>query len=497
MAHESSPWRSAATAATVVAGLVALASALQPPRFTPVQPDLFAAGGTFTNAWGDYDGDGDADLFVGFNGAPNRLYRNDAGTFTDVAAQAGVADARPTRAVAWGDLDADGDVDLLVGFTPGPGGVLRLYRNDGGRFSDITRDAGVTIDSGAVRQPAIVDVDHDGDLDLYVAFRDKPNVLFRNDAGRFTDVAPTLGLADARKSVGGTWFDMDDDGDLDLYQGNMDGDANALFRNDGATFTDVAAEAGVLWGGRTPGDKANGTVRTCVADVNNDGRPDLLTANYGKNGLFLNRGEGRFEEVSAAWGVDADARYDTCALADFDHDGRIDLYVNGTVTGGTSYRDHLYRNTGARFVDVTPDAVKALESDHGAQWHDFDNDGDADLALTGVQPTGMHHLLRNDGVSNGNARSVRLRVVDANGRATRAGAVVRASRNGRAFGAWVVDGGSGYDSQNAIPVHLTLDSGAPLDVEVAWQSPTGERRVARQRVTPAQWSGRTVTLTVP
>ena len=192
-----------------------------------------------------------------------------------------------------------------------------------------------------------------------------------------------------------------------------------------------------------------------------------------------------------------DARYDSCALADFDHDGRIDLYVNGTVTGGTSYRDYLFRNTGTRFEEVTPEAVKVLESDHGAQWHDFDGDGDADLALTGVQPTGMHHLLRNDGVSNGNARSVRVRVVDANGRATRAGAVVRGMRNGRAFGAWLVDGGSGYDSQNAIPVHLTLDSAAPLDLEVAWRSPTGERRVARQRVTPAQWVGRTVTLTVP
>jgi hypothetical protein len=490
-------WKGAAAMAALAAGAVFLAWTAQPPRFTPVQPDLFAAGGTFTNAWGDYDGDGDADLFVGFNGAANRLYRNDAGTFSDVAADAGVADARPTRAVAWGDYDADGDTDLLVGFTPGPGGVLRLYRNDGGRFTDVTRDAGVTIDSGAVRQPAFVDFDHDGDLDLYVAFRDRPNVLFRHDGGRYTDVAALVGLADGRKSVGGVWFDMDDDGDVDLYQGNMDGDANALWRNDGDRFTDVAAESGVMWGGRLPGDRTNGTVRSCAADVDNDGRLDLLTANYGKNGLFLNRGGGRFEEVSEAWGVAIDARYDSCALADFDHDGRIDLYVNGTVTGGTSYRDYLFRNTGTRFEEVTPESVKALESDHGAQWHDFDGDGDADLALTGVQPTGMHHLLRNDGVSNGNARSVRVRVVDANGRATRAGAVVRGMRNGRAFGAWLVDGGSGYDSQNAIPVHLTLDSAAPLELEVAWRSPTGERRVARQRVTPAQWAGRTVTLTVP
>ncbi|MBP9106781.1 MAG: VCBS repeat-containing protein [Gemmatimonadaceae bacterium] len=474
-----------------------VAAWLAPPRFTPVQPELFAAGGSFTNAWGDYDGDGDADLFVGFNGVANRLYRNDRGTFTDVAATAGIADARPTRAAAWGDVDADGDPDLLVGFTPGAGGVLRLYRNVGGRFVDVTREVGVTIDSGAVRQPAFVDIDGDGDLDLYVAFRDKPNVLFRNESGHFADVAPSLGLADPRKSVGGTWFDMDGDGDLDLYQGNMDGDANALWRNDGARFTDIAAEAGVQWGGRPPNDKTKGTVRTCAADVNGDGRLDLVTANYGTNGLFLNRGDGRFEDVSAAWGVNIDSHFDTCALADFDNDGRIDLYVNGTVTGGKSYRDYLLRNTGTRFEDVTPDSIKALESDHGAQWHDFDGDGDADLALTGVQPTGMHHLLRNDLAAADGRRSLRVRVLDARGHATRAGATVRVSRNGKQLGAWVVDGGSGYDAQNDIPLLITLPSLAPVDLEVTAPSANGIARRRMRRVAPAQWAGRTLDIRLP
>ena len=471
--------------------------AWQSPRLTPVQPELFAAGGTFTNAWADYDGDGDLDLFVGFNGAPNRLYRNDAGSFSDVAVQAGVADARPTRAAAWGDIDADGDPDLLVGFTAGPGGVLRLYRNDGGRFADITRDAGITIDSGAVRQPAFVDFDGDGDLDLYVAFRDKANVLFRNDGARFVDVAPSLGLADARKSVGGTWFDMDGDGDLDLYQGNMDGDANALWRNDGARFTDIAGSAGVQWGGRPPNDKTKGTVRTCVADINGDGRLDLIAANYGTNGLFLNRGNGRFEDVSAAWGINLDSHFDTCAPADVDNDGRIDLYINGTVTGGKSYRDYLLRNTGTRFDDVTPDTLKALESDHGAQWADFDGDGDADLALTGVQPTGMHYLLRNDLDPALHARTLRVRVLDAKGHATRAGATVRVSRNGKQLGVWLVDGGSGYDSQNEAPLLITLSSAAPVDLEVTGPSATRAARARLRRVAPANYAGRTLDIRLP
>ena len=106
-------------------------------QFEAVQPELFGLGGSFTNAWADIDIDGDPDLFVGFGGTPNRLYRNDKGTFTDIAAAAGVADARATRAVAWGDFDADGDPDLLVGFTPGETSLLKLYRNDRGKFLDV------------------------------------------------------------------------------------------------------------------------------------------------------------------------------------------------------------------------------------------------------------------------------------------------------------------------------------------------------------------------
>jgi len=472
---------------------------VQGARFTPVQPELLGAGGTFTNAWGDFDGDGDADLFVGFNGSANRLYRNDAGRLVDVAGEAGVADARPTRAVAWGDYDADGDPDLLVGFTPGAGGVLRLYRNDGGRFADVTAGAGIVVDSGAVRQPAFVDVDGDGDLDLYVAFRDRANVLFRNDGGRFTDVAAATGIADPRRSVGGVWFDADDDGDLDLYQGNMDGDANALWRNDGGRFTDVAEGAGVAWGGRTPRERTNGTVRTCAADVDNDGRLDLITANYGTNGLFLNRGNLKFEEVSAAWGVNIDARFDTCALADMDNDGRVDLYVNGTVTGGTSYRDYLLRNVGGRFEDVTPDNLRVLEADHGAQWHDFDRDGDVDLALTGVAAGAMHHLMRNELAPEAAGRSLSVRVLDANGRATRGGATVRlyAAAGGKALGAHLVDGGSGYDAQNDLPVHVGLASGEAVDVEVSVPSARGVVRKRIRQVRPSEWRGRTLEVRVP
>src|SRR6187455_1489359 len=120
------------------------------PAFEPMQPDVMGAGANLTNAFADYDNDGDPDLFVGFDGTPNRLYRNDKGSFTDVGASTGVADARATRAAAWGDFDGDGDPDLLLGFTPlKDASVLKLYRNTVGKFADATSEAGLIVATGA------------------------------------------------------------------------------------------------------------------------------------------------------------------------------------------------------------------------------------------------------------------------------------------------------------------------------------------------------------
>ena len=464
------------------------------PVFEPMQPEVMGAGSNFTNAFADYDNDGDLDLFVGFDGKPNRLYRNDKGVFTDVASAAGVADTRPTRASAWGDFDADGDPDLLLGFTPlKDASVLKLYRNNAGSFADATGAAGLAVPTGAVRQPVWIDFDNDRDLDLFIAFRDRGNALYRNDAGTLTDIAASIGLDDKRRTVGAVWFDYDEDGDLDVAVANMDGDANGLFRNDAGKFTDVAAAAGVAWGGRAPKLAANGTVRVCAADVDADGRFDLFAANYGPLGFFSNRGKGVFEDRSAAWQIAIDSRYDSCAFADFDNDGRLDLYVNGTITGGASWQDSLFRNTGAAFVDVTPPPIRKLQADHGVQWADVDGDGDLDLALTGSRTDGTHVVMRNMLPAADAGRGLHVRVVDANGRAIRAGAEVRvfAAGSTRLIGARLVDSGSGYDAQNDMPVHVGVPPGVSrVDVQV--MVPAGGKRVAtwQRGVAP----GKTITI---
>src|SRR4029453_1229971 len=171
---------------------------------------------------------------------------------------------------------------LSIGFIDGT--PKRVYRNDGGRFTNVAHDLGVDL-TGVTRQVSWIDYDNDGDLDLFLAFRDKPNRLFRHDGARFVDVTVDSGIGDQRKSVGAVWFDIDGDGDLDLFVANQNGDTNGLFRNDGGRFIDVAREWGVE---ALRASEEFGGVGAAVADFDGDGFLDLFVANYGPSALYRN-----------------------------------------------------------------------------------------------------------------------------------------------------------------------------------------------------------------
>ncbi len=473
----------------------------EPVRFQAIQPAVFGAPHAVTVAWADVDGDGQPDEFVGFNKGPSRLYHNEHGTFTDIAEKVGLAIDRPIRSAAWGDYDGDGDPDLFVGFAGGSP-VTALYRNDGPKgFTEVSAEVGLRIDSGVPRQASWIDYDNDGDLDLFIAFRDGPNRLFRNDGPNgFTDVTTASGIGDPRHTVGAVWFDIDQDGDLDLYDANMDGDANGLWINDHGHFHDEAKRWGLAGGGRPVGVDSLGTVRPCLVDFDNDGHLDLFTANYGPNGLFQNLGQGPpWTNVASELGLAIDGRYDTCAWADFDNDGWPDLYVNGTVTHGVSYRDYLMRHAwSGRFVDVTPPNMLKLAADHGAEWVDYDGDGDMDLSLAGVGDDGMHYIMENLLRTEIATRSIEISVVDAKGHATLPGAEVRLYPAGsaRVLGTRIVDTGSGYDAQSVLPLHFGLKNNEPVDVGVTTDTRAGRVTARLANVDPTAYRGRVLVIRV-
>jgi len=465
------------------------------PTFEAVQPELFVASGGQPNAWADFDGDGDLDLFIGFRqGQPNRLYRNDAGTFTEVASSAGVADLTDTRAAAWGDFDGDGDADLYVGFTRKSDAPGRVYRNDGGHFTDVAKTMGLEV-VGESRQPVWIDYDRDGDVDLFLAYRDAPNMLFRNDGARFTSVAKELGLDDPRKTVGAVWFDMDQDGDLDLFVANQNGDHNALYRNDGARFIDVAGELGMDAAGRPPTSGSNGP---SVADIDNDGDLDLFVAGYGNNFLYRADGPAKFTEVAGTLGVAGGDKATPSRWGDFDNDGRIDLYVSSYIDKPLNEHDFLYHNDGSRFTNVMPGNIAKYGATHGVQWADFDKDGDLDLALANNNPEGGHPLYRNMLPPNLAGRSIQVQVLDARGRYTQAGAEVRAYAAGtrKLLGMRLVDTGSGYCSQNMLPVHIGLPTEGRIDIEVTAMTPGGRTMTRVANLTPGKVRGRVLTVKV-
>jgi hypothetical protein len=475
--------------AMAVAVLLSVAQPATPwrPSFELVQPELFAAPGGQANAWADADGDGDLDYFVAFRGRPNRFYRNDNGTFRDVAAEAGLADNQETRSAAWGDFDADGDPDLFIGFAD-PTIAAKVYRNEdrGTRFADVAGGIGVNL-KGIARQAAWIDYDGDGDLDLFSAFRDGANRLLRNDGGRFADVTTESGIGDTRRSVSGVWWDFDRDGDLDLFVANQEGQANGLYRQEGGRFEDVAVAAGVAG---TPRPAEDGGVGPSLADFDLDGDLDLFVANYGSSALYRNDGRA-FTDVAGLTGISLRGHAVTSAWGDLDNDGRPDLYVGNFIAGQPLYRDALFINGSAGFTEALPDVILKHDATHGVQFVDFDADGRRDLALTNNDPDGGGHpLLRNTAVSRG--RGFLVDVTDERGRHTRAGSEVRVYQRGtrRLLAAGLVDSGSGYCSQNAMPVHLGVPETwqGVVDVEVTIVA-GGQRRLnVLRNIDPARHS---------
>ncbi|MDP3736910.1 MAG: CRTAC1 family protein [Hyphomonadaceae bacterium] len=465
------------------------------PVFTSVQPELFGVVGSLSNAWGDFDNDGDIDLAVSLKSGEVRLYRNTAGAFASAGKEMGLPQSgHELRGLSWGDFDGDGDIDLLGGSTS-PDNLTYVFRNDGGKaFIDVAADIGLTIPGRSARQTNWIDYDNDGDLDLYSGNRMGGNKLFNNAGGKFTELLGNGGPSDTRPTVGACWFDMERDGDLDLFLANQSGATDAMWRNDGATFVDVAPALGMDAPGRT---REEGGVGCAIGDYDNDGDFDVFVPSYGHNLLYRNDGGGKFTSVGKELGVGVENHAVGAAWGDYDNDGDLDLSViayEGPNNAQTPL-NKLFRNDGAAgFVDVLTKDSLINAGDHGVEWVDYDMDGGLDLALTdGYGPDGGHFVFRNDLPEPARKRSLSVMVLDSAGHFTRAGAEVRLlDASGKVIASRQVLTGGGYNTQSAIPVYFGLAKTSPVTVEVTFMGQSGPKSQRTVGVRPANYAGKSL-----
>lgn len=322
---------------------------------------------------GDYDGDGDLDLYVTAYGS-NVLYRNNGnGTFTDVTASARVDDPRWSTSAAFLDYDRDGDMDLFVV-----------------NYVDFTVRGGKSC-TDPVGAP---------DYCAPSAYRPVPARLFRNDGnGTFTDATEAAGLARAYGAgLGVAVGDYNGDGWLDMYVAN-DATPNQLWVNkQNGAFEDQGWLSGSA---ANAAGRPEGSMGIASGDYDADGDEDLVVTNLTRETfvLYTNDGRANFEDRRAAAGVAQTTAAMTgfgTAWLDYDHDGLLDLIAaNGAVNVAAgsrrlpapyAQRNQLFRNTGgARLTDVTASAGTVFEKTlvgRGLATGDIDNDGDVDVLIT-------------------------------------------------------------------------------------------------------------------
>jgi len=460
----------------------------------------------------DADGDGDLDLYL-VNGAPlpgsssadtpeNGLFvnRGDA-TFEDATESSGTGDTGYGNGATVGDYDGDGDLDLYV-LNYGPN---VLYRNEGqGHFERLAVGAEDPLWSIA---GAFLDYDGDGDLDLYVVnyldydvrvekactagnleiycsperYPPAADRLYQNRNGRFVDVSADSGIKKNGRGMGLAVTDLDNDGDQDIYVVN-DRSENHLYRNDGGTFTETALESGVGFGMRGQTEGGMGTV---AGDLMGTGNMALFHTNFQRepNRFYVDAGDGFYDDRSfpsglglpslemVSWGI---------AAFDVEGDGDLDLAVaNGHVWDnaaefipGSTYAmpDQLFLNDGQGHFEALEFPGTPLSS-RGVASGDLDGDGDTDLVITSCG--GRVQLWR-----NGAGRPASSLVLELRGKTPNTdayGSRVSAAIGSRTLVRDVGDGGS-YASHSDPRVYLGLGEHETADhIEIRWPSGAVER----------------------
>lgn len=413
-------------------------------------------------AVGDYNNDGFPDVLVTCVGQ-NRLFRNTGkGHFIDETLKSGLHGRQAfSTSALWIDYDRNGFLDLFVcnyvNWSPQHDVFCSL---DGKHKSYCTPEA----------------------------YRGETCWLFRNRGnGTFEDVTPTSGVFDtSSKSLGVAMFDYDQDGWPDLLVAN-DTQPNKLYKNlRNGKFKDVAVEAGLAF---SADGKARAGMGVDTGEIDNSGRMSVAITNFDNEmvGLYRASGAGTYDDVSMSAGIGGPSRNTLgfgCCFADMNLDGKLDLIVaNGhidetvrNIRGNVGYAQPplLFLNTGdGKFEDVASSAGKEFAEakvGRGLAFGDFDGDGDVDLLMT--TNNGPALLYRNDQTSG--TRSVRFRLVGTKSNRDAIGAMVRIFHGGQNQ-IRMVRGGSSYLSQSELPVTFGVGAATSVDrVEIEW--PSGDKQ---------------------
>jgi len=423
---------------------------------------------TWSGAWGDYDNDGFDDLFVPTNDISigNLLYHNEGdGTFTKVTTGAIVTDLGSSITGSWGDYDNDGDLDLFV--TNNADSKNKLYHNNGdGSFTSMT-DSPIVEEGIYSHSAAWGDYNKDGHLDLVVSdFHSTHfNFLFRGDgAGSFVVDDASVISQSASSAVGISWADYDNDGDLDLFIANTNNENNQLFRNDVGVFVEITTGDIVTDGGTSVGG--------VWGDYDNDGDLDLFVTNSSDieaNMFYENDGDGTFTKITSGAVVSDLSNSHGATWIDYDNDGDLDLIV----ANNQDNNNNLYANNGDKtFTSVTNAITEETSNSYGTAWSDFDNDGDYDLFVANINNEANDFFINEKGSCTNH---IRVKLVGCNSNKAGIGAVIKVKATIGGASIWqtkhISTQTSAMGGQNSIKLLFGLGDATSIDsLIVIWPS---------------------------